>query len=251
MVIIIIPCYNEEKRLRMDAFISFVQADPNCHILFVDDGSSDATKQIIERMHLANPDQFHLLINENNQGKAEAIRRGMLYGLKMHPDYIGFWDADLSTPLEALDSFLRVFKERPCTQVVIGCRLMSLGRVIMRKPIRHYSGRVIATMISIVSGLKIYDSQCGAKLFRGGEYLIKLFSAPFISKWLFDVELLIRLLKVNSIKPAQTNLVNNLFYELPLEEWIDGGGSKIRWTDGVGVPFDLVRIWMWYRRIIE
>src|SRR5690606_29745873 len=119
--------------------------------------------------------------------------------------------------------------------IVLGSRVLRLGAVIQRSALRHYLGRIFATIASNILDIKVYDSQCGAKLFEVNMAEV-LFQKPFISKWLFDLELLYRL-KLNS--PDQ--FFNNTL-EVPLRHWEEKGDSKIKITDFLTAPFELLKI---------
>ena len=125
-----------------------------------------------------------------NSGKGEAVRQGLLSALASDTELVGYWDADLSTPLDELPRFMKLLEERPTLHMVLGARVALLGRIIERYHIRHFTGRVFATAASIVLGLPVYDTQCGAKLFRASSELSAVLSSPFSNPWSFDVELL-------------------------------------------------------------
>src|SRR5215211_2353208 len=98
-IAIIIPCYNEQKRLRKSTFIEFANSNPSIHLIFVNDGSTDNTLQVIKEM-VSFAKNIALVNLIKNCGKGEAVRQGILYALKnANLSYIGFLDADLSTSL--------------------------------------------------------------------------------------------------------------------------------------------------------
>ena len=172
-VVIVVPCFNEAQRLSPDDFHAFAQRWPYGRFLFVDDGSSDNT--------------FEVLKLSRNVGKAEAVRKGMLQSFQSGAQYVGFWDADLATPLDAIPLFERVLRDRPAIEIVLGARIKLLGRDIQRSPMRHYLGRILATLVALILELEVYESQCGAKLFRRTESVRAVFQNAFLSRWIFDV----------------------------------------------------------------
>src|SRR5438132_8143566 len=191
-LLLVVPCFNEEKRLDVEAFRAFALEGHDVAFLFVNDGSGDGTLRVLQSLRDADPRRFSLLNLERNSGKAEAVRRGILAALDDGPDLTGFWDADLATPLSEIAGFLEIFDARPEIQMVFGARVRLLGRDISRHASRHYVGRFGATLISQTLGLAVYDTQCGAKLFRATEALRVVFDRPFLSRWIFDVEILAR-----------------------------------------------------------
>jgi hypothetical protein len=104
---------------------------------------------------------------------------------------------------------------------------------------------VFATAASLVLGLPIYDTQCGAKLFRVLPGTRDLFIEPFLTRWLFDVEIIARLIRSR----RQTTLPQpaDIIYEFPLSEWRDVKGSKVRPKDFVTAFIELATI---YRRYL-
>jgi hypothetical protein len=174
-----------------------------------------------------------------NAGKAEAVRFGMQHAIE-HTDalVIGFWDADLATPLPSILDLLGVLDTQPTIDMVFGSRVKLLGRQIERKAVRHYLGRVFATVASNVLGVPIYDTQCGAKLFRRTPQLARILQDPFLSRWIFDVEMLARLIGLRGV-----DYITQAVYEYPLETWCDIGGSKVKPSDFLKAIGDLLRIW--------
>jgi glycosyltransferase involved in cell wall biosynthesis len=238
-VILVIPCYNEAARLDAAAIRGFVEVSPRVELLFVDDGSTDATLDVLQSLARDAP-RCSVLRQPKNGGKAEAVRAGVLAALERTPRYVGYWDADLATPLPALRDFLRVLDARPELLLALGSRVQLLGRAIERDRARHYIGRIFATAVSLVLGLRVYDTQCGAKLFRVDDSLPPLFRAAFNTRWVFDVEVLARMIAARGGDRAATAAV---MYEMPLLEWRDVSGSKVRWVDGIRAFADVVRIW--------
>ena len=148
--------------------------------------------------------------------------------------------------LSEIEGMLAVFQSRPQIEMVFGARVNLLGRQVRRKLYRHYIGRVFASVVSRVLGLAIYDTQCGAKLFRTNDRLAELFHEPFLSKWIFDVEIIARAIRAR--RAANLPSVAEIIYEQPLMSWQDVGGSKIRVRDYFLVSRDLLRI---YCRLIR
>jgi dolichyl-phosphate beta-glucosyltransferase len=242
---IVVPCYNEELRLPTDQFARFLCAS-QVRFIFVDDGSRDKTVDRLESIRKGREDRVFVLRSPANQGKAEAVRMGVNFALDENADYVGYWDADLSTPLDAIPQFMAVFAERPDLDMVFGSRVKLLGRSVHRRTSRHYLGRVFATVVSVLLRLPIYDTQCGAKIFRVRPETRGLFAEPFRTRWVFDVELLARYIRqLGSPKPAAERI-----YEYPLHAWEDVGGSKVKPFDFFVALRDVVRIYWKYIRTV-
>jgi len=232
--IIIIPCYNEAERLPTDDLKAFARAHHNIRLLLVDDGSSDQTWEIISAAIAECPllQGFRL---KKNQGKAEAVRMGILKAMEEAPEWVGFWDADLATPLHNICDFLTTANANGY-QAVIGCRLRRLGARVNRKISRHYLGRLFATVVSMLLRLGVYDTQCGAKLFAATT-VNAVFDRPFRSRWLFDVEILRRYVAYFGHEWA-----SDMICEFPLNEWEDVSGSKLKMKHMLLVPWELFKI---------
>ena len=245
--IIVIPCFNESQRLPVDAFDRFLEEQNSVQFVFVDDGSRDDTFQIIKSLCNRHPKKTDILRLSRNSGKAEAVRQGLLFALSKKPDLMGFWDADLATPLTEIPRFISIFTKYPETKWVFGSRVKLLGRQIKRSEFRHYIGRVYATFVSLVLDLEIYDSQCGAKMFRVDSIIGLIISDKFRSKWVFDVELIARLIKY--LKRTNITSAQSIIYEIPLESWNDVKGSKLKLNDFFMAIIDLFFIWKSIRNI--
>jgi glycosyltransferase involved in cell wall biosynthesis len=240
-LVLVVPCYNEASRLRAPAFLDFVARHPSVRLLFVDDGSADGTMAVLERMVQEAPVAIGAMRLETNRGKAEAVRRGLLDAMTGGPALVGFWDADLSTPLSAIDDFLSVAAKLPSVELILGSRVLLMGRDIRRKASRHYLGRIFATAASLALDLPVYDTQCGAKVFRATDALRRVLGAPFRSPWIFDVEILARYLALpvdDGGGPRRSRI-----YELTVPAWHDVAGSKLTAVDFIRSIAELFAVW--------
>ena len=217
---IVVPCYNEEKRLDKSAFLSFLVSSPNTDFVFVNDGSKDATLHVLCALRDTMPARVHVIDLARNSGKAEAVRQGLIAASEMGAGFVGYWDADLATPLDAIDDFSRILMKFAETQVVFGARRVMLGHRIERTLGRRCVSRICATLARQAVRLPIGDTQCGAKLMRNTPVLRKAIANPFSAGWLFDVELFARL-------SSQMSQKRFAFYEQPLAEWTEVAGSKV------------------------
>jgi dolichyl-phosphate beta-glucosyltransferase len=248
--IVVVPCYNEARRFAIRAFDQYLATCDEVLFLFVDDGSTDDTPLMLERLRQLHPHKVSTLRLSTNVGKAEAVRRGIQIAMRRRPEFVGYWDADIATPLQAIPQLLEVLRARSKVQMVMGCRVAMLGRQIVRSSWRHLFGRAFATAASMVLRLTVYDTQCGAKLFRATAEVAEVFSRPFAARWVFDVEILARLETIaRAQQHAQSS--NQLVYECPLDEWHDVQGSHLKALDFVIALKDLCSIYLTYYRCRE
>lgn len=234
---IVIPCFNESFRLNFEKFKTFLDAENTVDFLFINDGSTDNTFSLLKEFQEALPQRISLLNMPQNSGKAEAVRCGILEVCRnKNYEYAGFWDADLSTPLSEIPKLLYQISNK---QIAMGSRVKRLGATIDRKLSRHIFGRLFATFSSIILKIPVYDTQCGAKLFRCD--LSVLFVEKFLTSWLFDIELLARYRNKFGVK----NILNDVV-EVPLTVWIEKGDSKLKFKHLLKVPFELIAIYLKY-----
>jgi len=241
---IIVPCYNEEKRLRPQEFAAAAAGQEKLHFIFVNDGSTDGTGEKLRLLCGAGSAQMSLIDMPKNSGKAEAVRQGFLAAFEADYDNIGYWDSDLATPLYDIPRFCRILDATDAT-IVIGARVKLLGRKIERRSVRHYTGRVFATLASLTLRLPIYDTQCGAKIFKNTEALKRVFRKPFRVTWTFDVEFLARLSLVEMANGNED--CSKHWIEYPLEEWVDIKGSKVGYTDFIKAAVEIFKIFCFLR----
>jgi dolichyl-phosphate beta-glucosyltransferase len=220
--VIVVPCYNEAGRLRSDDVRSLAES-PSIDVVLVDDGSTDGTAALLDQ--LANSIE-HVSVRTltRNSGKGEAVRQGLLAALDRRPEWVGYCDADMATPVGEILRLNHIASTTPGLSVVLASRVSLLGLNVERSAMRHYRGRVFATAAATILGIPVYDTQCGAKFFRNSDALRDALSEPFHSRWSFDVELLGRLLRG---RVAVSPVPIEEFIEVPLNEWRDIGGSKI------------------------
>jgi putative flippase GtrA/glycosyltransferase involved in cell wall biosynthesis len=237
MDVVVVPCYDEERRLNLAAFRAFLAQPNDTVLLFVDDGSRDGTLALLKGLSAEFPTRALVLPLEQNHGKAEAVRRGILAALEREPRHVGYWDADLATPLDVITDFQKTLSD-PALDVVLGARVALLGRHIERRAVRHYLGRIFATAASLTLNAPVYDTQCGAKLFRVTSRTRALFDRPFSSRWIFDVELIARYLAGGGTTKG--------IYEYALARWTDVGESKLKSSDFIRASGEMLRIYREY-----
>ena len=237
-LVVIVPCYNEARRLNVAAFSRFMAAHPQVALLLVDDGSADDTISLLEQLQSRHPRQCQVHALQVNCGKAEAVRQGMLRALQSAPQFVGFWDADLATPLSAIPQLTDVLVRLPAVQAVIGSRMTLAGRQVRRRWLRGFLGRCFSRTASAVIGASLRDTHCGAKLFRASPALAAAFAAPFLSRWIFDVEVLARL------SDGDIGPLRDAIFEYPLDQWDEVGQSKVRPKDFLRAAGDLGRIFV-------
>ena len=238
---VVIPCYNEEERLSSDEFKEFAHKNLGYHLCFVNDGSTDKTLEVLEELKLTNPSHISVYDCEKNGGKAEAVRQGMLH-LAKDPqlDYIGFLDADLSTDFLDFNDLVETL-ENSNFKIVSGSRMARMGANITKESARKIISMTINLIIRTILQMPFNDTQCGAKVMRK-EIIPLLFTKPFITKWIFDVEMFIRMRKHYG-----KDKVQQFICEQPLKRWIHADGSKLSMKDSVKIVGQLAQIAFTYR----
>ncbi len=229
--VVVIPCFNEADRLDRAEVLAL--AEGGVGVILVDDGSIDATGRVLAETAAADPTRIKMVTLPSNEGKAEAVRQGLLAAVSRHDgdggavDVVGYLDADFATPVDEMLRLIEVRRQSE-VEVLLGSRVALAGRAIHRHPVRHYLGRVFATIASsYVLRVPIYDTQCGAKLFVNTGRFRAAIDTPFRSPWAFDVELIGRLLFGTGRGDTVGALPFSAVREEPLECWFDVPGSKI------------------------
>ena len=238
---VVIPCYNEEERLSGQDFKDFAHKNLGYHLCFVNDGSTDNTLQILEELRENYGDHISVYNCAKNGGKAEAVRQGMLH-LAKDPqlDYIGFLDADLSTDFRDFDDLVNTL-EGSTFKIVSGSRMSRMGANITKESARKVISMTINLIIRTILRMPFNDTQCGAKV-MDRDLVEEMFTKPFITKWLFDVEIFMRMRKHFGAEKAKS-----LICEQPLKRWIHADGSKLSMKDSVKIVGQLAKIAIAYK----
>ncbi|MBI2731462.1 MAG: glycosyltransferase [Sphingobacteriales bacterium] len=234
-ICIIIPCYNEASRLDENSFQQFLLERKEFSICFADDGSTDDTIRILNKIQSEFRGRVFIVRSGLNVGKAEIIRKAIneMSAEKVF-EYYGYFDADLSAPLEAAIPFVDFLVKNKEKQIVFGSRIDKPGTVIYKNYLRHIAGRIFSLIVNNYFKLTLYDTQCGAKVLRR-EIVPVIFAEPFVSRWLFDIEIILRLRKHFG--------EDNIFVEeTALLYWANKKGSKITLKDLLRLPSELVTI---------
>ncbi len=238
---VVIPCYNEEDRLSSAIFQDFTHKNLGYHLCFVNDGSTDNTLKVLEELRKGNEDTISIYNCEKNGGKAEAVRQGILH-LSKDPqlNYIGYLDADLSTDFRDFDDLVQTM-ENSDFKIVSGSRISRMGANITKESARKIISMTINLIIRTILGMPFKDTQCGAKI-MDKEIAQLVFHKKFITRWLFDVEIFMRMRKHYG-----KDKVQSLICEQPLKRWIHADGSKLSMKDSVKIIGQLAKIAVHYK----
>lgn len=223
---VIIPAYNEEKGLpdtlrKLSDYLSRRSWD--WEIRVVDDGSSDATRRVVERFSGSEP--RILLQAEPHRGKGGAVRAGMLAS---RADYRFMCDADLSMPVHEIDRFMP--PALGSADVGIGSREGVGARRVGEPAARHLAGRVFNTAVRLLTIRDIQDTQCGFKMFTAAA-AERIFPQVTVEGWAFDIEVLY----LARLRKLQVR-------EIPIE-WHFRADSRLRMgRDSIGMMREVFRV---------
>lgn len=240
--VIVVPAYNEAARLPVllaqikDYIGSGVPAahDLDVRFLLVDDGSrpDEAARERTLLDQAGIGERMTFVRFEQNRGKGAAIRSGFELGLHDGCTYVGFVDSDSAISIADVHRalvYMSTAGAEPALAGVIGSRIRMLGRRVERSPLRHYAGRVFATIVGLYFNCDAYDTQCGLKIFRAAA-VEPYIHVPVDDRWIWDTQLLLAMLDAGEV-----------IHELPID-WHEPGGSKVSIVrDSAQMVFGLVK----------
>lgn len=227
---VIIPAYNEEKRisatlLAVDKYLSKQKYE--YEILVIGDGATDKTVEIAKNFQNMIKN-LRVIENKENHGKGFVVRQGML---EAKGDYRLFTDADNSTSVDQIESLLPFFKEG--YDVVIGSRAIAGAKINVHQPFyKELLGKTGNKIIQIVAVWGISDTQAGFKCLTA-QAAEDIFSRCVIDRWGFDIEVLALARKLGyKIKEVPIVWVNDMASHVKLSGYIQVllETFKVRWN---------------------
>lgn len=224
---VIIPCFNEEVRLKrsLPICISYLKKKKFAwEVLIIDDGSWDNTVSIAKRYSKKHPN-IRIHSYKKNLGKGAALRKGVFLA---RGEYVLMMDADLSVPLGSIDTLLVKLRTY---DIVIGVRRDSRSQIIKKQPwYREMMGHTFTKLVNLFLVREICDFTCGFKGFRF-KVAKKLFKKQKLDSWAFDAEILFL---------AQKNKFS--IYQIPVV-WLNDANTKVRlFQDTINSLLDIFRI---------
>lgn len=239
---LVIPFYNERCRFPTEYLLELSQIAPEgLHCYLIDDGSTDGlSEMLLDFIISENLSNVSVVPSAKNVGKANAIRFGFESINLGKFDYVGFTDADFSAKPTEIIRLLKII----CTSkkhMVFGARIKLENNLIITSRFRYLQGLGYNFLVWKMFGKKFLDLQCGLKFFVVDDQFIKSLIDPFINKWLFDLELVLRL----------KQLVGLDLQEVVLDSWVHVVDSKVSPRDTFGVLIGLFHLRKKYGRIIH
>lgn len=235
---IVVPCFNEEFRWDINFWV-FLKEHNGIELIFVDDGSTDQTLQLLRKT--ASLTGASVVVSSNNLGKAEAIRLGLNQAIGTGSDEIAFLDADgafSSDDISRLISVFKTLKHSGQASCLWSSRVALAGRVIQRSTRRHYFARTLITILAFRYKFNVYDTQSGFKIFSVTEAFRYSLESKFHTRWFVDLEIYLRMTSYTKQPPA--------IWEEPVQMWRDVENSKLGGWGSTTVIRDLIRLYWNY-----
>ncbi len=237
-----IPAYNEEQRLpsTLDTVLAYLRHRESdfspWEVIVVNDGSRDGTAALVRRLAASEPN-LRLLDNPGNKGKGYSVRHGML---EARQEWVLFSDADLSAPIDELPKLFAAV-EREQAAVAIGSRALDRSLIgTHQSPFRELGGRFFNLMVQLGTGMRLWDTQCGFKLFRR-DAARAVFQRLQLERFGFDVEALF--------------IAQRLGFRIVEEpvRWNHVDGTKVNMLrDSIDMFGDIARVrWNWWKGLYK
>ncbi|QSH40266.1 glycosyltransferase [Lentisphaerota bacterium ZTH] len=218
---LVIPFYNTGQKIQLGTLAEMLTDEPGLTLCFVDQGSTDRSASILEDFCNRFKERTVFL----KPGGQLSFARAIYFGLKKmleddNMGYVGYWDAEMATPLNVLFKFEKILKYTNL-RMVMGSRMPRLGSQIRTGFFSHLCRRAISNMVAFSLKLPVYDSQCHAKLIDA-KLCRQLISMPFRTNMLFDVELIKR---VNELYGRHKT--RQIVSEFPLPRWQEASNPQM------------------------
>jgi dolichyl-phosphate beta-glucosyltransferase len=232
---IVIPSYNEEKRLSatLEKIWNYLRKiNLEAEMIVVDDGSTDGTAHVARQFDKTH-EGCHLVSNEENRGKGFSFRRGFM---SSRGNFVLLTDADLSAPIEEYERLMEVSRGGDY-DLVFGSRALEESRIEIKQPfIRRLMGKAFNGSVRLITGLPFKDTQCGFKLLAR-ERLKPVVELMRVDRFSFDVELIFLAWKLG-LKVKEVPVI-----------WRDSPRSKVKMVnDSLNMLRDIWRIKRNYKK---
>ena len=187
MLSVVVPCYNEADRVGRMASLIDAHASLGWEWVFVDDGSSDSTVTRLHEFQGRTQADIQVLVHDRNRGKGAAVRTGVLAAQRI---CVGYVDADLAASPLDFGPYLNDVDIVEGEALLVGIRLLTEKKQVKRTAFRHFLGRIYQTYLSNVTGLTVYDTQCGFKMLQTARGK-QIFEEMACNGFAFDAELIL------------------------------------------------------------
>lgn len=218
---LVIPFHNEEKRLSLGNLEELLE-DDRLSIYLVDDGSRDSTREILKKWQSKNSleNRVKILTLAKNVGKANAVRLGMRLAVADGFRVVGQMDADASIRKSDLLLGLDLIWQNENIYLVSAARVRLAGLSVSRDPARQWIGRIVATLVFLVTSIPMYDPQSPLKWWRFSGRNSSALDSNLETYWFGEVELILRL------SGGERNTINPpILREFPIQFWKDDTNS--------------------------
>lgn len=235
-VAVVIPVYNELNRFDLTNLDRLIQSKNiyKVKIYLVDDASIDGLFFKIKNYVKFNDLNVEIIEFKVNKGKAEALRQGFLHATQENFEILLMADADFSTPVSEVLNLADLLRTTS-NEIILGSRKRTSNNKIHSVRSRFLAGRLFAIQVRLLFGIKIYDTQCGFKAFRNTLEFRESISYPFRDRWLFDLELMLRIRAQNQTKV-------HTWLEHPLTSWVEAPESKVTFKQKISAVISLYRL---------